>query len=98
MASNSKTVTLVAATAQTVTLTNEGPYIAVTNLSTGTDIVFARVDGTNPATDGDESYPIMPGKTEWFNTNYSPNSISVRVISAGTPKVNVRAANKRREF
>lgn len=92
----SKTATLVAATADTVTLT--GPYrkIQVINHDS-TARISCRLGGTAvAAADEDDSYPVLPGGT---TTLYdaadvgSSGSIAadavVTLISAGTPTYTV---------
>lgn len=89
-ASQAKTITLVAATVDTITLTGTGDYLHVWQTST-TPIYFTTAQpGQTPATPtvaGDNTIGI-------FNNNNSTdfpwtgNGIVIKVISAGTGTVN----------
>lgn len=94
MANRVKHVTLVAATATTVTLTGYYKSLEVINL--GDTAIYARTDGTNPTVKGDECDVIPPnssltvgGNTDWSQGSGAtrPTSTSVRLISSGTPDV-----------
>lgn len=79
----SKTATLTAATADTVTFTASGPIpCEIVNLDSSATIWF-RVDGTASVA-GTDCIPLPP-----LNAFTIPGATSISVISAGTPQYTV---------
>jgi hypothetical protein len=98
-AAKSKTVTLVANTAQTVTLTGKYRRIKVVNFS-ATDRVSVALMGVTSTVDGDDTIPVPPASTVTVYDDTTPNAVSVTaedtdydvsLKSAGTPVVCVWA-------
>ena len=98
-AAKSKTVTLVAATAQTVTITGTYRRVKIVNFS-ATDRVSAALEGVTATADGDDTIPVPPGETVVVHDETLQRGVSVTtedsdfpvsLISAGTPTVCVFA-------
>lgn len=86
---NAKTVTLVANTAQTVKVGAWDYGVWVENLTAG-QVVWVRLDGTDPTVAGDDSYAVTGARN--FPIAFTPSqngSVDVRMISSGTPVVAV---------
>lgn len=88
----SEHVTLVADTVATVTLTTNAGSIEVVN-RTGTAEVYFTTDETTPTVEGDDTH-VLPAAicaVTVADETGGKNSV-IKLISAGTPKVSVRAA------
>ena len=89
-ASSAKTITLVANTVDTITLTGTGNTLHVFQTSTSTPIYFtAGQPGTTPATPtvaGDDNYAVMNGYNS-IDFPWTGTGAVIKVISAGTPTV-----------
>ena len=91
----SKHATLVAATADAVTLTKNYTQVEILNRSTSGDI-YATVDGTAPVSAADNTFFIGPGQALLLalpnagaGTDSDAASDVVKLISAGTPSYSV---------
>jgi hypothetical protein len=83
----SKTATLVASTVDTVTFTDAGQHgIVIVNRSTTKNIHF-RLDGVDPALDGDECYMVAATGYAFFT--WRTAITEVRLISDGAQKYTV---------
>ena len=88
MAVKAQTVTLVANTAQAITLTahEDERHVDVTVHSAA--VVYVRTDATTPVVGADENFAVVgPG----FKRFRMPGAGIVRIISSGTPVVTVSA-------
>ena len=88
---NVRHVTLVAATVATVNLVNNAGRVEVTNRD-GAAAVYFTVDGSTPTVEGDDTHvvPAVIDRVEVVDETAGTTSV-VKLISAGTPKVSVRA-------
>lgn len=86
MANNAKTVTLAANTVTPVDIHAWSHGVWVYNADTGST-AWVRLDGTDPAALGDDSFPVPPGSAVNFPT--SNGVVTVRAISTGTPQLTV---------
>lgn len=88
---STKHVTLVAATVTTVALSVNAARIEVVNVD-GAEVVYFTVDGSTPTVAGDNTH-VLPAAIcalEVQDETSGANSV-VKLISAGTPEVSVRA-------
>lgn len=79
--------TLVAATVATVTLTPNAKFVEVVNR--GSDDIYFRLDGTDPTVAGDDTYVVPGGGFTRVRNNDRDGSVSVKLISSGTPAYSV---------
>jgi hypothetical protein len=92
MAAKIDTVTLVADTVATVTLTSDWDYVEVVNVD-GASAVYFTTDGTAPTVAGDECFPLgnvanASRKVRKLKRSSETDTV-VKLISAGTPTVTV---------
>ena len=82
--------TLVAATADTVTISTKvhRGYIEIVNENT-TSAISATTDGTTPTADADTAYYVPPNSVKSIPVSAYASSHTVKLISAGTPKYSV---------
>lgn len=91
MAVHTETVTLVAATVTTVTLTRQGRAYELAHHGNTTDPVYVRTDGTAPTVAGAECRVLLMGERITVAQS-GPTSTATRtckLISAGIPTVTV---------
>lgn len=95
MAVKAQTVTLTSGVVSTVTLTKRWHYVTVTVAKGGgTEPVYFRTDGTDPAVAGDEAFAIgISGTQSRKEKNMSEGgddtTTVVKIIQTGTAVVNV---------
>lgn len=81
--------TLVAATADTVTFTEDLTSVQVIN--EGTVGIYVRLDGTAPTVGGAASLYVPPSSVTSFSSTDVAGTV-VKLISSGTPKYSVSGA------
>jgi hypothetical protein len=86
----SKHATLVADTADTVTLTSRPISVELRNFST-TAVIFYRLDGIAATVSGDDTYRLGPEETLEVDLPRDVESPQVSLISSGTPVYSVTA-------
>lgn len=86
-----KHVTLVANTAQTVTVNGRGP-VRVINL--GTDIVYLNAAGAAAVVGADDTYVVGPGAVRLIDVADRDGTIALSAVSTGTPAVSVEIAER----
>lgn len=86
-----KTVSLVAGTAQTVTLAGRADSIEVVSL--GSDPIYWRADGTTAVVKADDAFCVQAGGSDIQETNDTDGSVAVSVISAGVQDCHVSLRN-----
>ena len=86
----SKHATLVANTADTVTLTSRPTSVELRNFDS-TAVIFFRLDGTAPAVSGDDTDRLGPDETVQVDLPRDVEPPKVGLISSGTPAYSVRA-------
>lgn len=84
-----KHVTLVAGVPMTVTLETNGARVEVFNR--GVDDVWFTTDNATPAADADDVHIASAGSAVEVADETSGQNTVVKLLSAGTPKVSVRA-------
>lgn len=80
-ASKSKSVTLVPNEATPINFPQYFATTTVINRSTGTDVVWLRIDGNQPTVAGDDCYPVLPGQAQSFPNGVLLQEPLTRVIS-----------------
>ena len=80
-------LTTAASTVEDAVFAFQAAQAAVFNIS-GSDIVYARADGTDPAVEGDDSCAVPPGSRRIIPID-TTGPTTVKVISAGINKVEV---------
>lgn len=90
-----KHYTLVAATVQTVSTLDDGyNAVEVTNVD-GASAVYFTTDGTTPTVAGDDCQVLPAAISSLSVVERSAGAApTVKLISAGTPKVSVRVTNQ----
>lgn len=89
---NPATVTTVASTVATITVTGAHREIEVFNVS-GTDTVWVSDTATNPTIGGQNFWPLPPGMRVKLTPDGDGSSSSVKVISAGVNIVTAYGCN-----
>lgn len=85
----SKHATLVAATVDSVTLSQDWGSVEILNRSTSGDI-YATVDGTTPVSAADNTIYVGPGQAVQVSMpTTGAGTDDVKLISAGTPSYSV---------
>jgi len=75
--------TLTTTTADTVTLTGEGSYLAVTNHeASGGDTVYFTINGATAVAAADENYVVLPQQTKVLGPGRF-DAVSVSVVGNG---------------
>jgi hypothetical protein len=87
----SKHATLVANTADTVTLTSRPKSIELRNFSS-IAVIYYRVDGTVPTVSGDDTYRLGPNGTLEVDLPRDVEPPQVGLISSATPAYSVTAS------
>lgn len=81
---------LTASTVDTVTLAQDLTEIVVLNRdTTAGNLLWVRVDGTDPTSAGPECYPVMPGLTLRLSTPQSVTEVRVIGQAAATSAYSV---------
>lgn len=80
--------TLTADTVATETVTGSHESVLVTCVGTGP--IYATVDGTAPTVQGDDTYVVPTGTSRVIEAPRG-SSVTVKLISAGTPDYGVEA-------
>jgi hypothetical protein len=96
-AAKSKTVTLVANTAQTVTITGTYRRVRIVNFDASSRVSAVCQGGAAATVDGDNTTPVPPASSVTVYDDTTPNAIAVTadaptaynvsLISSGTPTV-----------
>lgn len=87
-----KHVTLVANTAQDVTLTGRGVVQVIVH--NGTEPVYYRMDGVTAVVAADDTFCCLAGGFRWGQSQDRDGTIVVSCISAGTPIITVELVDR----